>query len=264
MKILFIGDIVGKPGRKAVQRLLPAIRAEHGVDFVIGNAENLAHGKGITPDTLADITNAGVDFCTSGNHIWSKPQGADILNETPPRVLRPANYPENNSGIGIASVSVGDAKLLIINLIGTVFMYDAVDNPFLALDSILSTHNAHEYAGIIVDFHAETTSEKNTFGYYADGRVSAVVGTHTHVPTADERILPGGTGYITDIGMVGLKHSSIGINFESVINTFLTGAPARKDIAENGTVVFNSVLIEIDPETRRCASISRIQKDIDI
>lgn len=264
LKILFIGDIMGKPARKAVAALLPDIRREHGVDCVIANAENLAHGKGITRQTLEEILSAGVDYCTSGNHIWSKPEGLEILDEPNTKVIRPKNYPERNPGKGVTLITIGDKKLLLINLIGTVFMHDSVDNPFLMLDDILKEYAAADISGIFIDFHAEATSEKNAFGLYADGRVSAVVGTHTHIPTADERVLPKGTAYITDVGMVGIKNSSLGVSYESVIRKFLTQLPDRHEIPDTGCVVFNAVLVTIDPTTQKALSIQRIQKDIDI
>ncbi|MBI4240017.1 TIGR00282 family metallophosphoesterase [Candidatus Uhrbacteria bacterium] len=264
MKILFIGDIVGKPARRAVQALLPDIRKEYGVDYCIANAENLAHGKGVTEETLRDIMLSGVDLCTSGNHIWSKPQGVELLKNENSSVLRPHNYPENNPGTGVKVVSVGNHKLMVINLMGNVNMPGTVDHAFFALDDILKKYDSPDISGIFVDFHAEVTSEKNAFGLYADGRVSAVVGTHTHIPTADTRVLPKGTAYTTDVGMVGLKNSSLGINYESVIGKFLHQIPSHHEIDEHGLVVFNSVLVDIDPLTRTATSIVRIQKDIDV
>lgn len=264
MKILLIGDVVGKPGRKAVAALLPEIKKEHGPDFIIANAENLAHGKGVTKQTFDELLASGVDFCTSGNHIWAKPEGHGIIAQKESPLIRPANFPSTVPGDGAKLVPVGTATILIINLMGRVFMKEHLDCPFKTLDATLEQYKKDKPAAIIVDFHAEATSEKNTFGLYADGRVSAVVGTHTHIPTADERILPRGTGYITDVGMVGLKNSSIGIEYQGMLHTFLHQMPGKFEIPDHGLVFFNAVLIDIDTKTGKARSIARIQRDIEI
>lgn len=264
MKILFIGDVVGKLGRKAVSSLLPKIKEEHEPDLTIANAENLAHGKGITSQTLKELLDAGVDFCTSGNHIWAKPEGHSILAQKDSPVLRPANFPEGVPGVGARLLSVGTWSVLVINLMGRVFMKEHLSCPFRSLDAILAEYKTKKPNAIIVDLHAEVTSEKNTFGLYADGRVSAVLGTHTHVPTADERVLPNGCAYITDVGMVGLKNSSIGIEYAGILQTFLTQMPGKFEVPETGLVVFNAVLLDIDPKTAKARSIKRIQQDIEI
>ncbi len=264
MKILFIGDVMGKPGRKAVAALLPKLKKEYEPDIVIANAENLAHGKGITTQTLKDLSDAGVDFYTSGNHIWAKPEGHAILAEKQTKVLRPANFPAGVPGVGAKMVTVGSREILVINLMGRVFMKEHLDCPFRALDRILEEFKKQKPAAILVDLHAEVTSEKNTFGLYADGRVSAVVGTHTHIPTADERVLPKGTAYITDVGMVGLKNSSIGISYEGVLQTFLYQTPGKFEIPDQGLVFFNAVLLDIDPQDAKAKSITRIQRDIEV
>jgi metallophosphoesterase (TIGR00282 family) len=264
MKILFIGDIMGKPGRKAVAALLPDMRAHYNPDIVIANAENLAHGKGVTEKTVHDITSAGVDFCTSGNHIWSKPEARELLSTPHSILLRPANYPPHTPGSGYALVPVGSRQLLIINLMGRVLMKEHLDCPFRAFDEILKTFQNKDIAGVFVDFHAEATSEKNVFGLYADGRASAVVGTHTHVQTADDHILPKGTAYITDVGMVGLKHSSVGINYEGILPSFLYQTPPKHEIAENGLVTFHAVVIDINPTTKTATSVERIRQDVEV
>ncbi len=264
MKILFIGDVVGKPGRKTVAVLLDEIKKEYGPDFVIANAENLAHGKGITKQTFDELLAVGVDFCTSGNHIWAKPEGHEILAQKESKIIRPANFPANVPGIGAKLVPVGAKNILVINLGGRVFMKEHLDCPFRKLDAILDEYAKEKPAAIIIDFHAEATSEKNTFGLYADGRVSAVLGTHTHVPTADERVLPKGTAYITDVGMVGLKNSSIGIGYEGILPTFLNQMPGKFDIPDYGLISFNAVLIDIDTTNGSARSIVRIQRDIEI
>ncbi len=264
LRVLFIGDIMGKPGRKAVAALLPGLRDEHSVDVVLANAENLAHGKGVTNPTIDELKKAGVDFCTSGNHIWAKPDGVGILNADDPYVIRPANYPAGSPGKGQKVLTIGNFRLLVVNLMGRVYMRESLDCPFRALDVILGDNAPEELDAIIVDFHAEATSEKNSFGIYVDGKVTAFVGTHTHIPTADNRVLPKGTGYISDIGMVGIRDSSLGIDVTQTIEGFLTQRPAKFEIADHGLVVFNSVLIEIDPQTRKALSITRIQKEIEI
>lgn len=262
LKILVIGDIMGKAGRKAVTAFLPSLREEYGIDAVIANAENLAHGKGITRTTLKEMQDAGVDFFTSGNHVWAKPEGIEIVRQPDSPLLRPANYPPETPGSGAKVLTIATKSILVVNLMGRDFMPSTVDCPFRALNTILEKYNSTPLAGIIVDIHAETTSEKHAIALYGDGRVSAVVGTHTHVPTADERILEGGTGFLTDIGMVGVRDTLIGITYESGIKRFLTRMPCHFEIAESGLTVFNSVLLEIDTETRKTTAIKRIQKEL--
>lgn len=264
LRILFIGDIMGKPGRKAVTALLPDIKKKEKVDIVIANAENLAHGKGINSATLSEMCAAGVDCFTSGNHIWAKKEGWGLLEKNDPVVLRPANYPAGTPGTGHALVTLGKNRILMVNLMGRVFMKESLDCPFRALDAILDKHAQEDVSAIFVDFHGEATSEKNALGLYADGRVSAVVGTHTHIPTADNRVLPKGTAYTSDVGMVGLRDSSIGIDAGPVIEAFLTQRPSKFDIPDHGIVVFNSVLLDIDPKTKKAVSITRIQKELPV
>lgn len=262
LKILFIGDIVGKAGRKAVGALLSSLREEYAIDYCIANAENLAHGKGITRATFSEIQNAGVDLCTSGNHVWAKPEGVEILQQPDTPLLRPANYPPKTPGVGEKVIAIATKSILVINLMGRDFMPTTVDCPFRALDAILEKYRTTPLAGIIVDIHAEATSEKHAIALYGDGRVSAVVGTHTHVPTADERILPGGTGFQSDVGMVGVRDTLIGVTYESGIKRFLTRLPSHFEIADSGLTVFNSTLLVIDAETRKTVSITRIQKEL--
>lgn len=264
LRILFIGDIMGKPGRKAVSTLLPSLRKKNKVDFVIANAENLAHGKGINKNSIQEMMSAGVDFFTSGNHVWSKAEGVPILNADDTIVLRPANYPPGAPGVGEKALPLGKNRILVINLMGRVFMKESLDCPFRTLDAILEKYKDEKHAAIIVDFHAEATSEKNALGHYADGRVSAVLGTHTHIPTADNRVLPKGTAFTSDIGMVGLRDSSIGISVGPVIEAFITQRPSKFDLPDHGIVTFNAVLLEVDPATGKAKSINRIQQDINI
>ncbi|MDX9893663.1 MAG: TIGR00282 family metallophosphoesterase [Patescibacteria group bacterium] len=264
MKILFVGDVVGKIGRQAVAEILPKLREQYQIDLVILNAENSAHGAGITSRTINALRQSGADFFTSGNHVLSKPEAAELLTLAESVLIRPANYPTDTPGAGYKLVEVGSRSVLIVNLLGQVFMKEEVANPFKTLDEILAKVDAKNLAGIIVDFHAEATSEKNAFGWYAAGRVSAVLGSHTHVATADARILDGMTAYVSDAGMVGARDSVIGDSREPIINSFLTGAPIKIDIPESGPAIFNSVLVEIDPVTRQAKSIERLDRTVEV
>ncbi len=263
LTILFYGDIVGKPGRRAVAAVLPDMRKELQPDLVIANAENLAHGVGVTRKTLEEMRVSGIDFFTSGNHIWSKPEVYDIFQDPSYPLLRPANYGPETPGRGYQLVPVGHEQVLVVNLHGQVFIEEELDNPFHALDAILD-QVSEPYAGVLVDFHAEATSEKSAFGWHADGRVSAVLGTHTHVPTADERILPRGTAFISDVGMCGLHNSVIGVNTDIILDKFLQKQSRAHDIADHGDCIVNAVLVTIDPQTKKATSITRHQKFITI
>ena len=253
MRILAIGDIVGKPGRRVVGRLLPDLRYEYKLDLVIGNGENAAGGLGITPNTARELFDSGVDVITSGNHIWANKEIISHLDGGL-AILRPLNYPPATPGRGYLSTG----KVLVVNLIGRTFIGN-FDCPFRAMDQLLAKDNPDV---IVVDFHAEATSEKQAMGWYLDGRVSAVFGTHTHVGTIDARILPRGTAYVTDIGMVGPMDSVIGDDTDSVINRFLTQIPRRLSVGR-GTVGFNAILVEVNEETGKAVDIKRIQKTVD-
>jgi metallophosphoesterase (TIGR00282 family) len=256
VRILFIGDIVGKPGRKAVSLLLPRLRKLHSPDLVIANAENIASGRGLTPSTVRELFISGVDVLTSGNHAFDNREILPQL-ETESPILRPYNYPPGTPGRGVLRVG----PVTIINLIGRVFM-QAYDDPFRAIDSILEDLDPSR--PIFVDFHAEATSEKQAFGWYVDGRVSAVVGTHTHVPTADQRVLPKGTAYVTDAGMTGARESVIGDDVDVVLQRFLTMLPNRLVVAEHSpTLVVGAVLVDLDETTARAKSIIRVDQEID-
>lgn len=262
LKILFIGDIMGKAGRRAVTAFVPALREEYELDVVIANAENLAHGKGITRSTLKEMQDAGVDLFTSGNHVWAKPEGVEILQQPDSPLLRPANYPPGTPGHGAKIITIATKSILVVNLMGRDFMPTTVDCPFRVLNEILERHKDAPLAGTIVDIHAEATSEKHAIALYSDGRVSAVLGTHTHVPTADERILESGCAFQSDIGMVGVRDTLIGITYESGIKRFLTRQPSHFEIAESGLTIFNSTFLEIDSSTHKTVRIERIQKSI--
>ena len=262
MRILFIGDIVGKVGRRAVAKVLPSLKKSKKLDFVIANVENLAHGKGVTKRTLEEMRLAGIDCFTSGNHVWRNKEIFEILSDKDYPLVCPANYPGIDSACGYQIFNISQKRLIVLNLQGRVFMPDLVDNPFLEFDSILKKIKPKDNDIVLVDFHAETTSEKAAFGHYADGRVQAVLGTHTHVQTADEGILPEGTAFITDVGFVGGKNTSLGVELEGVIKTYLTGLPARHEIPEIGPTVFNSVLLEIDKT--KATKITRLNKEVTI
>jgi metallophosphoesterase (TIGR00282 family) len=254
VRILAIGDIVGKPGRRAISALVPGLRREFALDVVVANGENAAAGKGITVNTAKEIFASGVDVITTGNHIWAQPDIIPYLDTEAP-VLRPANYPEGTPGRGM----VRFGALTVINLMGRVFMFE-LDDPFRAADRLLE--QVEPGTPVLVDFHAEATSEKMAMGWYLDGRVSAVVGTHTHVPTADQRILTNGTAYVSDLGMCGPRDSVIGNEVESVLRKFLTGMPARFAVAEKSRFVnLNAVLVDIDDTTGKARSIERVDRE---
>jgi metallophosphoesterase (TIGR00282 family) len=255
LRILAIGDIIGKPGRRAVKEILPGLCDEHNIDLIIGNGENAAGGLGLTPGTAEELFDSGIDVITTGNHIWAYNEIIPYL-DSELAILRPLNYPPMNPGRGYLLKN----NVLIINLLGRVFM-GHVDCPFRAIDQLL-TESEHKSIPIIVDFHAEATSEKVAMGRYLDGRVSAVLGTHTHVGTADAHILPGGTAYVTDIGMVGPIDSVIGDDPDSVINRFLTQIPTRLSVGK-GKVSFDAILVEVDEKTGKALDIKRIQKVVD-
>lgn len=261
MRILFFGDIVGKPGRKAVIQLLPELKKEYRPDITIANAENLAHGVGVTQKTLDECRAAGIDFFTSGNHIWRKEEVNEILKSPDAPLIRPANYPANMAGTGHKILMLGKNSLLVINLNGRVFIDGEFASPFQTIDDILSQYAGKKVDGILVDFHAEATSEKVAFGHHVDGRVAAVLGTHTHVPTADETILPHGTAYITDVGMAGLKDSVIGVDKDIIIEKFVTEKGRAHDIADHGRCVVNAVIVAINTKTRQAEHIARIARE---
>jgi len=249
-----IGDIVGRPGRQAVKELLPGLRQQYGFSLVIANAENVAGGLGLTSTTAKELLSTGIDVLTSGNHIWAQKEIIPYLDGEMP-ILRPLNYPPRVPGKGY----IVNRQAMVVNLIGRTFMGD-FDCPFRAIDQLL-TETKPKPPVIIVDFHAEATSEKVAMGRYLDGRVSAVLGTHTHVGTSDSQLLPQGTAYVTDIGMTGPIDSVIGMETEVVIQRFLTGIPHRMSVAK-GKTMFNAVLVKVAEDTGRAISIDRIYKEV--
>ncbi|MEN3045414.1 MAG: TIGR00282 family metallophosphoesterase [Candidatus Hydrothermales bacterium] len=252
LNILFIGDVVGKPGRVALKKFIPLLKRYFKINFIIANIENAAHGSGLTEKIFNEIIDCGVNCLTSGNHIWNK---KEILKwiDTKENLLRPLNYPESAPGRGYAKFNIQGIELYVLNLMGRVFM-NQVDCPFRKLDEILKKIKLP----IIVDFHAEATSEKVAFALYADGRVSAVIGTHTHIQTSDNIILPNGTGYITDVGMTGGFDSVIGGEKEPIIKRFITGIP-YPFTPSNSKIGLDGCLIEIKKDNFMCERITRIQ-----
>lgn len=260
MNILCIGDIVGRPGREAVHQLLPQLREEYALDFVIANAENSAAGAGIIPKVAEELFSYGCDVLTTGDHIWDKKEVLDFLDKTP-NLLRPANCQAQTPGKGffVAETEQGK-KIAVINLLGRVFIRYNVNCPFEAASKILEEVKGQTQI-IVVDFHGEATSEKIAFGHFIDGKVSAVFGTHTHVQTADDKILPCGTGYITDVGMTGPFDSVIGQKKENIIERFLTSMPSKFEVAE-GDIGLNGVVFTLDDTTGKAMNIVRVQRRI--
>ena len=260
MKILMVGDVVGKPGRAILRRLLPELRRELSVDFVTVNGENAAAGFGLTEKIAEEIFDAGANVITGGNHTFDQRDFIPALDGEWP-VLRPANYPDGTPGRGVARVG----NIAVLNLQGRVFMPEGLDSPFKVADRLLAELEADPPLITIVDFHTEATSEQAALGWYLDGRVSAVVGTHTHVPTADTKLLPRGTAFVTDLGMTGPVNSVIGSKVEDVLGRFLTAMPRRLNVAdEPGPAQFNSVLIDIDGRSGLTNSIERVDRTIEV
>jgi len=255
LSVLLIGDVFGEPGRKAVLGLVPGLRREHELDVVIANVENAAAGAGVTPPIARAFLEGGVDVMTSGNHVWDKKEILEYIGKEN-LLLRPANYPPGTPGAGSIVVKAGVQRVAVLNLQGRVFM-PTVDCPFRKADEELPRLR-EETRVIIVDMHAEATSEKQAMGWYLDGRVSAVLGTHSHVQTADERILPGGTAYLTDVGMTGPVDSVIGVARELAIERFLSGLPNRFEPAK-GPAALHGVVARIDPDSGKALEIRRLR-----
>ncbi len=253
VRVLFIGDIIGRPGRNALKAWLPTWKSTHAIDFVVANGENAAGGMGLTTKVYHELLNTGIDIITSGNHIWSKKEIYPLLKSSD-RLLRPANYPENVPGRGWTLHPIRGQKALIINLEGRVFM-KSLECPFKTVDTILEGFDGKI---VLVDFHAEATSEKIALGWYLDGRVTAVVGTHTHVQTSDEILLPQKTAYITDLGMTGPVNSVIGMKKDVVLRRFLTQIPTKFEVATGKTIISGAV-VQVNPDTGRAISIERVQ-----
>jgi metallophosphoesterase (TIGR00282 family) len=257
MRVLFVGDIVGSPGREAVEELIPRIKKKEGADFVIANGENAAGGSGVTPRIAEELLDCSIDVITSGDHIWKRKDIVEVLDQHP-NILRPANYPPGVPGLGYHIIkSKKGEEVGVINLVGRVFM-EPVECPFRKAREAIE-ELSQKAKIIIVDIHAEATSEKIAMGWYLDGLVSAVIGTHTHVQTADERVLPQGTAYITDVGMTGPHDSVIGRRKEQILTRFITQLPTRFEMADED-VQLNGALLEIDEKTGRAKSIKRVHE----
>jgi len=262
VRFLFLGDVFGKPGRQAVTRLVPRLITRERLDLVVANAENVANGAGVTPDAAEELLAAEVNLLTSGNHIWAKREIVPYLEAPGSRLLRPANYPAGSPGRGRGVATTPDGrKLGVVNVEGRVFM-KSLDDPFRRAEEEIEALRAEGVGCILVDVHCEATSEKNAMGHFLDGRVSAVLGTHTHIQTSDERVLPGGTAFQTDVGMCGPWDSVIGVKKELVIERFLTQRPigfdpARRDVWLQGAIV------DVDDATGKARSIVRVQERMD-
>ncbi|MEG6505495.1 TIGR00282 family metallophosphoesterase [Nitratidesulfovibrio sp. 1201_IL3209] len=259
MRILFFGDIVGKSGRQVLKELLPALRREHAADVVVANGENASGGIGLTAETLRELLGMGIDILTTGNHVWKHRDLYGPLDKEP-RLLRPANYPAGAPGRGLGVYDLpGGHRLAVLNLCGTTYM-DPLDCPFRTAETLLARLEAEEGAPAVrlVDFHAEATSEKKALGWFLDGRVSAVIGTHTHVQTADAMLLPGGTAYLTDAGMCGVEASVLGMDHKVIVDRFLTRLPQRFRPA-TGRGSLNGVLLDVDAATGRARSIRALR-----
>ncbi|MCF7794267.1 MAG: TIGR00282 family metallophosphoesterase [Candidatus Cloacimonetes bacterium] len=258
MRILFFGDVFGKPGRKIVKQYLPGMIEEFDADVVIANGENLAQGRGVTEKTCAEVFEAGVAALTSGNHLWDQKTSLEyIKNET--RIIKPLNFPHCSPGFDHAILDVGKSKLAIITLVGQAFM-GAAGFPFEKICEIMPRIR-EKTPNILVDYHAEATAEKRALGFYLDGKISALVGTHTHIQTADEEILPHGTAYITDVGMTGPHDSIIGTDKDIILQKILTGVPRRFDVAKSGLQI-NAVIIEISDVNGKALLIQRIRRKL--
>ncbi len=255
LTIIFIGDVVGKLGRRALAELLPGLKKEFSADLAIVNGENAAHGKGITPITAGEILAAGADWITTGDHCFDQPSSVEECFNSDLPILRPANYAAGVPGRGIAEIQTAKGTILLVNLIGRSFMPRPYDCPFREIDRILEAFTDKNISAIIIDIHAETTAEKIALQRYLDGRVTAVLGTHTHVQTADARISEAGTGCLTDTGMTGAADGVIGVEPEEIITMFLTQIKRQHRLADSGRAMLNGVCLRIDPETRTCLAI---------
>ena len=260
MRIMAVGDVVGRSGRRAFCKHTPKLKSEKNIDIVIVNGENAAHGKGLTYDTFMELLSGGADIVTSGNHIWDNRDVMRVINQEP-FLIRPANYPEGVPGKGFCIYPHRDKNIGVLNLSGRTFM-PALDCPFSKAMEIVRRLKM-DCDIILLDFHAEATSEKLAMGFYLDGKVTAVWGTHTHVQTADERTLPKGTAYITDLGMVGALDSILGVKPEPVIEKFLTEMPVKFDVAE-GPCIYNGVILDIDNRGNYVTDIERICDEVQV
>ncbi len=262
--VLIFGDVVGRYGREALAKALPGFCSELKPDLVIANGENLAHGFGITPKIVRELNEAGVDVFTSGNHIWSNPAYKDVFTDPSlnKKVIRPLND-KIQEGIGYTIIEKNKGRFLVVNLTGITFMDPECGSPFHAIDKLLEDMQDERFDAIIVDFHAEATSEKNVLGLYLDSRVSILYGTHTHVPTADEHILPQGTAYISDVGMTGAHNQAIGGAYELIVEDMKDGGLGKFEVPTEGPIEINALIVQIDTKTGKANSVKRIRKIVD-
>jgi len=263
MNILYLGDVMAEPGIKLVEQLLPNLRREHNVDLVIAQAENLSDGKGVRAADFERLKKAGVDFCTGGNHSFARDEIFPMLNDASAPIIRPANYPEGTPGLGYKYIDTPKGKVLVISLLGQIVGKDAdkpVDNPLHVIDAILEKENMTTRVATVVNFHGDFSSEKRIIGYYLDGRVTAVIGDHWHVPTADADVLPKGTAHITDVGMCGSLDSSLGVTFASLIPRWRDGKVTRNELETTGRMQFNALLIQTDGTTGLARSVKPLQR----
>lgn len=261
MKILFIADIVGESGRKAVKKVLGSLKQEYGIDFVIANGEHLSDRVGVDIDIVKEMNGAGIDFFTTGNHVWRQKDFAKHIEDASLPIIRPANFFGETPGEGYRVVETPFGNILIVNLLGQHDIKANLTNPFTKMDEILDTAKDYKYS--FVDFHAEMSSEKVALGRYLDGRVSAVVGTHTHVPTADNRVLAGGTAVVSDVGFVGPMESVLGVKDELIFNTFISSMPQKFELADGSAQQFNAVVIDLGQDGK-ARSIERVDRVIEI
>jgi len=258
MRFLIVGDIIGNPGRRALKKFLSTEGEDLKYDFLIVNGENAAGGFGITKKVYQTLKDLGVDVITTGNHVWDKKETFTFIGETKD-LLRPANYPEGVPGLGWNIFDRKGLKIAVINLMGLTFMNPYLENPFLTFDRVYEEIKPRADI-VVVDFHAEATSEKQAFGLYAKGRAQIVFGTHTHVPTADERIIEGETAYITDVGMSGVRDTVIGMNFKESISLYLTGIKKKFHVPDKGDTVFNALVVDIDESSLKPVKVERVQR----
>jgi len=263
MNILYLGDVMAEPGIKVVEKVLPGLRASHKIDLVIAQAENLSDGKGIRRDDFTRLKKAGVDFCSGGNHSLFRPEILPQLNDPAQPVIRPANYPAGTPGLGYKFVDTAKGKVLVVSLLGKIVGKDAdvpMDNPLHVIDAILEEQKAAGHVATVVNFHGDYSSEKLIIGYYLDGKVSAVIGDHWHIPTADADVLPKGTAHITDVGMCGSLDSSLGVNFDNLINRWRNGKVNQNVLETAGRMQFNALLIDVDEQTGLTRTATQIRQ----
>lgn len=260
IKIFFFGDIVSRVGREGVKKILPTIKKEFAPDLIMANGENVSHGHGLSEEHFKELKKAGIKFFTGGNHIWGRKDTLELLAAKDPKVIRPANYPPETPGVGYKHLTLGKNSIIVLNLQGRVFMSHHIDCPFQKFDDLYKSFQNISYDALLVDFHAEATSEKVAFGQYVDGRADVVFGTHTHIQTADEQILPKGTAYITDVGGCYAQDSVIGVRSDIIIERFKKQVSEPFRFPTKGKCVINGIYLEIDKKGTQ--TIKRVQKEI--